>query len=98
MFDVGCRDGFGQSFCFDPRPDCFNRSGFLNHLQLKNLRKTKKNIFGPETKTSPKSLVFWFSRGFEQSIGLEFFCEHAYATLSQFAFADMSHTENRHQK
>ena len=35
--------------------------------QKKNSRKTKKNIFWPETKTSPKSFgffVFWFSRGF----------------------------------
>ena len=39
----------------------------LNQKKTKNSRKTKKNIFWPETKTSPKSfgfLVFWFSRGF----------------------------------
>ena len=47
---------------------CFFVFKNLNQKKTKKLKENqKKNIFWPETKTSPKSfgfLVFWFSRGF----------------------------------
>ena len=57
----------------------------------KHSRKPKKNTSSDlKPKLIQKALVFWFSRGFEQSIVFEFFFENAHAILSQFAFADMT--------
>ena len=67
VFLVLCLTSSKTSFKKPKKPKVFFVFKNLNQKKTKNSRKTKKNIFWPETKTSPKSFVFlffWFSRGF----------------------------------